>query len=556
MSTTRTHSFSGFHGLLVLLAAVVTMLALSPAPAGASGTGTISGTVTDTANNPVAGVCVEAFASNDNSSGDETDANGEYSLGFVESRDYKILFSRCTGDANVFDEWYNDKPTREEATPVAGTDGADTSGIDAQLAIGGSISGTVTNGAGGSKKGTCVTAYGGAHGWAGATETDADGNFKVGGLESGTYKLGFERCNDFANLVSEYYPDKANLDEATAISVTAGADTPGINAELEPGGTITGIYSIESPVAPVFCNGSASLYDSSGNQVRHRSYGPGTGVHERYRFDRLKTGDYRVGFQFNCMGELDFGLTYGSTDFYRGKGTLAAATPVHVTGGSVRTGINSLQNGGASISGTVTDSSGSPLNNICVDSYDDQGNLGNFGRTGPDGVYVIDQFTAGEYRLKFSECLNPDPTLVPEFYDDKASLAEAAPVSLTELQDVSGIDAQLATVPVDPGQPGARKASIGKVSVNGPAKVKKGKKATYTVKITNSGDANATGVKIAVKGKGVTAKTTVGKIPAGTTKTIKVKLKPTKKGKAKLTFKATSSNAGAKTIERRITVRR
>ena len=100
------------------------------------------------------------------------------------------------------------------------------------------------------------------------------------------------------------------------------------------------------------------------------------------------------------------------------------------------------------------------------------------------------------------------------------------------------------------------KAKISKVKVSGPGKVKKGKKATYKVKITNSGNAAATGVRLKVSGRGVSFNTSVGKIAAGKTKTVKVKLKPKKPGKVKATFKVTSSNAGGKTVKKTITVKR
>ncbi|MBK8294612.1 MAG: carboxypeptidase regulatory-like domain-containing protein [Solirubrobacterales bacterium] len=563
MSKTRAINFTRVGWLPVMLAAFVALLAFSPTPAGAFGTGTISGKVTGAADNPLADVCVAWFDSDGNSSGDETDSSGNYSLGFAETGDYKILFSRCGNNVNVFDEWYNDKETLAEATPVSATDGADTPDINAQLATGGSISGKVTNGSGGPHQGTCVTALGGTHGWAGEGRTDTSGNYRVGGLESGHYKIKFRRCDDGDNVISEFYPDKADLDEATTISVTAGSNTPGINAELAPGGSITGIYSIESSVAPVHCSASASVYDSSGSQVDSVNFFPGTGVHDAYRFDRLKTGDYRVGFQLDCWGELDPGLAFSSSDFYRGKGTLANATPVYVTQGSTRTGINSLSNGGASISGTVTDSSGKPLDDICVDTYDGQGNLGNFGRTDFDGGYVIDQFTAGDYRLKFSDCHNPGSAVVSEFYDDKASLAEAAPVSLTYGQNVSGIDAELDVAGSDATDPEAGspqttdpKAANLKIKVKGPVRVRNRKKATYRVRISNSGDARARGVKLKVKGKGVRFRATVGRISARSARTVKVKLKPKKAGKTKLRFKVTTSNAGRMSVKRRIKVRK
>lgn len=59
------------------------------------------------------------------------------------------------------------------------------------------------------------------------------------------------------------------------------------------------------------------------------------------------------------------------------------------------------------------------------------------------------------------------------------------------------------------------KAKINKITVSGPNKVKRGKKATYKVKISNSGDRDATGVGLKVSGRGVSFNTSVGKIAAG-----------------------------------------
>lgn len=104
--------------------------------------------------------------------------------------------------------------------------------------------------------------------------------------------------------------------------------------------------------------------------------------------------------------------------------------------------------------------------------------------------------------------------------------------------------------------PGPGSAKIGGVNVTGPAKLKGGKTATYKVQITNSGSAEATGVKLKVSGKGASSSASVGSIPAGSTRTIKVKLKPKKAGRIKLTFKVTSGNAGGKAVTRTITVRK
>ena len=101
----------------------------------------------------------------------------------------------------------------------------------------------------------------------------------------------------------------------------------------------------------------------------------------------------------------------------------------------------------------------------------------------------------------------------------------------------------------------AGKALLSGLQVSGPAKVSKGKKATYKVAITNSGSIDASGVRLKVSGSGLSFSTSVGKIAAGKTATVTVKLKPKIPGKIKATFKVTSSNAGSKSAMKAITVK-
>lgn len=111
--------------------------------------------------------------------------------------------------------------------------------------------------------------------------------------------------------------------------------------------------------------------------------------------------------------------------------------------------------------------------------------------------------------------------------------------------------------PADPPvAPPVANARIARVSVSGPARVKKGKKATFKVKISNSGDAAATGVKLRVRGRGVKAKKAAGRIAAGKSKIVRLKLKPKKPGKVRLTFKVSSRNAGGKTVKKKVRVRK
>jgi uncharacterized membrane protein len=98
--------------------------------------------------------------------------------------------------------------------------------------------------------------------------------------------------------------------------------------------------------------------------------------------------------------------------------------------------------------------------------------------------------------------------------------------------------------------------SIRRVTVSGPVKVKAGKRAAYRVRISNSGKLAAVGVRLTVSGRGIRFSGRVGKISAGSSRTLKVRLRPRKPGKLRVTFRVTSGNAGSKAVVRRITVRR
>jgi hypothetical protein len=97
---------------------------------------------------------------------------------------------------------------------------------------------------------------------------------------------------------------------------------------------------------------------------------------------------------------------------------------------------------------------------------------------------------------------------------------------------------------------------IQRVTVRGPVKVRARKLAAYRVKISNSGSFDAVGVRLTVSGRGIRFSVRVGTISARTSRTVKLRLRPRKPGKLRVTFRVTSGNAGSKTVVRRITVRR
>jgi hypothetical protein len=100
------------------------------------------------------------------------------------------------------------------------------------------------------------------------------------------------------------------------------------------------------------------------------------------------------------------------------------------------------------------------------------------------------------------------------------------------------------------------KARIGKVTVKGPASVRKGRTYTYKATIQNSGNAQATGVRLVVSGRGIRFNAPVGRINAGVTRTVNLRLRPSRTGRIKATFKVVSGNAGSRTVKKTITVRK
>lgn len=99
-------------------------------------------------------------------------------------------------------------------------------------------------------------------------------------------------------------------------------------------------------------------------------------------------------------------------------------------------------------------------------------------------------------------------------------------------------------------------ARLSKIAVSGPRRIGKGRKAIFTVKATNSGTATALGLKVKVQGKGVIAARKAGAAGAASTKAVRITFRPKRTGKIKLTFRVSSSNAGAQTVTRTVAVLR
>lgn len=233
-------------GLLLILS-VFWILPISQAGA----TGSISGRVTGPDGSPVANLVVTAHhpCSNAQIKQARTDGDGRFTLPDLPPGDYKI-WAHNSGVADTTDlvgELHRDALDFTSATPVTVLDGTDTAGIDFSLALGGSISGHVTDKAGLPLPNLIAFAYDFDNNiFRSSGGTDANGNYRIRGLPPGEHVVvtsgehvvvAGSGGGDFA---VQFYGGGIDPWSATPVKVVGGKDTPGINLALEPGGAISG----------------------------------------------------------------------------------------------------------------------------------------------------------------------------------------------------------------------------------------------------------------------------------------------------------------------------
>jgi hypothetical protein len=130
---------------LSLVASVVGCWAVSIAPAGAQAQSGIAGTVLNQNDQPATGVCVAAFLPgalqpSGFSAFTTVSPIGSYFLSLPNPGSYEVVFTSplgpCgSGPLTVTEEWYDDQPSRGNATPVP-VDGTNTTGpIDAKVTL-------------------------------------------------------------------------------------------------------------------------------------------------------------------------------------------------------------------------------------------------------------------------------------------------------------------------------------------------------------------------------------------------------------------------------------
>jgi hypothetical protein len=374
-----------------------------------SGGGRIAGTVTSAATGlPLAGVLVFfigpdaglPFASA------VTNASGQYlSDGGSVAGNVLVAAASNTGyQAEV----YNNvncpglNCDADGATLVPVTLGATTSGIDFALDVGGGISGTVTDANGAPLANVKVRIYDSTGGKVDDSPvTNLAGQFTSTGLPSGTYYAGTRNNLGLADITWTNLVCAGNRCDhvnGTPISVMAPNTTSGINFALPAGATITGTVSAAAGGAPV-ANAQVSIFNAAGQFVGD-AFTNNAGA---YTTGALPTGVYFAAVAFNLPSGIVAQVYNQITCGNNNCGSFTNGTPIPVTAGTPVTSINFslLAAGTGSITGTVTNSSLSALNNVQVILVGTNGTqqIANV-NTLASGVYTFANVAAGSYYVR------------------------------------------------------------------------------------------------------------------------------------------------------------
>jgi hypothetical protein len=379
--------------------------------------GTITGRVTAAAGGaPVEGAFVGFATANANLGGAFTNAAGDYSQMLPPGTVFAVV-ANVPGLAN---QLYNGLPcpagpsggwicNTSAGTPITITTGANTSNIDFAMPAAGSISGTVTNSAGGAPlSGIAVQVFSNTGVFLGNVFTDASGSYTFGSMTAGSY---YVRTNTGSNFINQLYNGvtcvNCNVTSSggTLVAVTANTTTPNINFSLSAGGLISGTITNASGGAPLQ-NIQAQIFNSAGVFVN----GFNTNASGFYQTSGLPPGTYYVRTQSSLqfINELYNNLlcTVGCN--------VTTGTPVVVTGTATTPNINFALSAGGRISGTVTNAvTGAPIQGVNAQIFDATGANFSIG-TNPQGFYQTSGLPPGTYYVRTQNTLG----FLNELYND------------------------------------------------------------------------------------------------------------------------------------------
>jgi hypothetical protein len=424
----------------------------------------ISGEVTDAAGDPVPDGTVNACARSGGSEHCTPVEDGRYELEPLPAGEYVVRFeSSCSFEESCsayVTQFYEGVGEESEATTVHLSAEQAVQGIDAEMTLFSSISGTVAPSGGGTlgAEELEACAYRGEQPYATrCADVGSDGRYRINQLPQGDYVVEFlprGYCNPGGcftyNYLAQYYDGAARREDAESIALGDEEERAGVDVTIQPGGVIAGEVLEAGTEDPV-------------EKVEVCAYRPGRKtprectqvVAGRYELTGLPTGSWIVGFKpqqvcfFGCSSTGNW-----VPQFYDGVANRTEAEPVAVSSGGMVDGIDATLEPGAQVSGLVTDGSTSePVGpeqvEVCARPAGGSGTEWSCAETEPGGTYTISGLSTGLYVIRFSAGLScglggcERPNFATQYYEGGAGISEAIAVQMTAGTDVHEIDATM-----------------------------------------------------------------------------------------------------------------
>jgi 5-hydroxyisourate hydrolase-like protein (transthyretin family) len=405
-----------------------------------SATGSVSGVVTGPGGPVPAGTAVSFVrwtGNPDDYDGNPdyayTQADGSYVATGLTAGEYRVAFE-APFSSGLTPEVYDDVPINSQETPtyVTVTAGGTTSGISAELAPTGSLSGTVVSDYDGLPiKGVEVSLqrFVPGEGWDQDYErtTDVNGHYLMSVVYPGTYRVKFN--GPTAGYDVEYWDNQTTVEAAADVVIASGA-TVVRDASLKKRSTITGTV-LDTTGAPASNVCVEAYYKPSSTWIE----GPSgcTDAAGHYEIRGVTPRTYRL--------HIDTWSRPYVEEYYQDAATVAAATDVVVPAYTavVR---NAVISNASKLHGHVYAPGGGPKVNLNVRLY-----MWSFGvwqqaqtdQTDSTGAYDFTQLQPGRYKIEYP----PTGTSLGEWWEHALTQATATEVIVGADQDLTGYDVTL-----------------------------------------------------------------------------------------------------------------
>lgn len=332
-----------------------------------------------------------------------SNAGGEYTISGLETGSYQVEFFGDEYDEGFpFQaQYFSGKTLSTEASLVSAVESTNTPGIDAVLAVGGQITGSVTAASGGAPlAGAEVCADDEAEdaiGYGCAT-SNAAGDYTITGLASGSYRVEADKY-DSSNYLST---------RTKGVSVNVPGTTVGVDLAMPSGGQIAGTVTAATGGEPLAEIEVCAEGKGGGNCAT-------TGSNGEYTISKLLTGEYEVKFEREYNGGNFIAQTQGKVE---------VVTP------ATTTGVDAKMATGGEITGTVKAPGGGRPSTVQVCAELSSPFVSSCAYTNASGSYTLRGMpTSKSYLVRFS-AFAEGVNYAPQYYEGSPTRAGATPVSV------------------------------------------------------------------------------------------------------------------------------